>query len=60
MDQNIINWLMEGPAWLKYAVELQLLGSKPDIQPVLEDDTIKHIITRLKNPKRGIPHQPWF
>ena len=55
MEKRIVDWLLEGPPWLKYAVELQLLDSKPDLQPVLEDTTIQEIIARLKDGKRGIP-----
>ena len=55
MDQNIIDWLLEGPAWLRYAVEGQLLGSQPDLQGALRDDAFMEIITRLKNKQRGIP-----
>ena len=46
---------MEGPAWLKYAVELQLLDSKPDVGPVLEDSAIKGLIHRLQDNNVGIP-----
>jgi hypothetical protein len=55
MDKKIITWLLEGPAWLRYAVELQLLGARPDVQPVLQDETIREIVTRLKDKRRGIP-----
>jgi hypothetical protein len=49
-----IEWLLEGPAWLQYAVRLQLTGEKPDLGPVLEDSQISGIIERLKSPRRGI------
>jgi hypothetical protein len=55
LNKDIVDWLMEGPAWLRYAVELQLLGSKPDIEPVLNDSSIREIIGRLKDNRRGIP-----
>jgi hypothetical protein len=55
MHKDTIDWLLKGPAWLKYAVELQLLDSQPDIQPVLEDAAIREIIGRLKDKRRGIP-----
>jgi hypothetical protein len=55
MEKQVVNWLMEGPAWLRYAAALQLKGSRPDIQPVLQDSQIIEIIDRLKNPHRGIP-----
>ena len=46
---------MEGPAWLKYAVELQLLDNKPDVGPVLKDGAIKGLISRLQDDSVGIP-----
>jgi hypothetical protein len=49
MDQKIIKWLLEGPIWLKYAVEFQLLGKKPDVKQVLSDVPIKKIINELKD-----------
>jgi hypothetical protein len=55
MDKQVVNWLMEGPVWLKYAVELQIKGSRPDNQPVLEDSQIAEIVGRLKSPRRGFP-----
>jgi hypothetical protein len=55
MNQDTINWLLAGPSWIKYAVERQLLGLKPDVEPVLNDPAILEIIERLKNKRRGIP-----
>ena len=55
MDKEIINWLLEGPAWLRYAVELQLLEQRPDVTPVLRDGAIKKLVTRLKDSQAGIP-----
>jgi hypothetical protein len=55
MNNDVINWLREGPPWLKYAVELQLLNSQPDVQPVLQDNAIIEIVSRLKDHRRGIP-----
>jgi hypothetical protein len=55
MDKRIVEWLLKGPPWLKYAVELQLLDLKPDLQPVLEDPPIREIIARLRDGSRGIP-----
>jgi hypothetical protein len=55
LRKDIVDWLLEGPAWLKYAVESQLLGFKADIEPVLKDSSIREIIDRLKNNQRGIP-----
>jgi hypothetical protein len=55
LDRKVIDWLLEGPAWLKYAVELQLLDTRPDISPVLNDPVIQEIVGRLKDQRRGIP-----
>ena len=55
MDKKVLDWLLEGPAWLKYAVELQLLNAKPDVIPVLQDSSIQKIISRLKGNSAGIP-----
>jgi hypothetical protein len=55
MDTKIIDWLLEGPAWIRFAVESQLLDSRPDVQTVLDDTSIQHIVQRLKSPQRGVP-----
>jgi hypothetical protein len=55
LDKEVVNWLLEGPAWIKYAVELQLLDLKPDVKPVLRDNATKEIINRLKDNSVGIP-----
>jgi hypothetical protein len=55
MNKEIINWLLEGPSWIKYAVELQFLDLKPEVQPVLHDESIAKIVGRLKDAGVGIP-----
>lgn len=55
MDKKVLDWLLAGPAWLKYAVELQLLNLKPDIRPVVQDKSIQQLISRLKSDAAGIP-----
>jgi hypothetical protein len=55
LEKTVLDWLLAGPAWLRYAVELQLLDSKPDAAPVLQDDSIKRLIRRLKGTAAGIP-----
>ncbi len=55
MNREIIDWLLEGPAWLRYAVELQLLEAKPGVGPVLKDGAITEIIRRLKDNQVGLP-----
>jgi len=55
LDKEILDWLLEGPSWLRYAIELQLLDTQPDIEPVLQDSSIAGIISRLKGGNAGIP-----
>ncbi|MFC1932058.1 hypothetical protein ACFLXU_00270 [Chloroflexota bacterium] len=55
MNREVINWLLEGPDWLKYAVELQLLDLKPDLQVALRDISIVRVVDRLKSNEVGIP-----
>jgi hypothetical protein len=55
LDKKVLDWLLEGPAWLRYAVDLQLLDSKPAVAPVLQDAGIKKIISRLKGSEAGLP-----
>jgi hypothetical protein len=55
LDKQVLDWLLEGPAWLRYAVERQLLGSQPDAGPVVRDIHIQNIIGRLKGSEAGIP-----
>jgi len=55
LDKEVLDWLLEGPAWLKYAVELQLLDAQPDVKPVLQDSSIVGIVSRLKSGSAGIP-----
>jgi len=54
MDQKIIEWLLQGPAWLQYAVRLQLLHQKPEVNLALSDESIKAIVDQLKS-AHGIP-----
>ncbi|MFC1942000.1 hypothetical protein ACFLWU_02145 [Chloroflexota bacterium] len=55
MNKEVTDWLLEGPEWLKYAVELQLLNSTPDPGTVLQDSAISRLILRLKDTQAGIP-----
>ena len=55
MDKETLDWLLAGPSWLKYAVELQLLDKQPDVTPALQDGSIRGIISRLKGGSAGIP-----
>jgi hypothetical protein len=55
LNREVTDWLLEGSAWLKYAVEVQLLGLTPDVEPVLRDSAIVAITRRLKGGQAGIP-----
>jgi len=55
LEKKVLDWLLEGPAWLKYAVQLQLLDENPDIESVREDSAIKGLISRLGDSNYGIP-----
>jgi hypothetical protein len=55
LEKKVLDWLLEGPPWLKYAIELQLLDKNPDVTPVLEDSSIRKIIERLKSSSAGVP-----
>jgi hypothetical protein len=54
MDEQIIDWLLGGPSWLRYAVESQLLDLKPDVQSALNENAIVEIVARLKHQHRGM------
>ncbi len=58
MDDKTTQWLRQGPSWIRYAVEKQLLDESPDVQPVLRDPVMIEIIQRLKDPSRGLPAIP--
>ncbi len=55
MAKEVLDWLLEGSAWLKYAVELQLLDQKPGTDTALKDNSIRKIISRIKGNDVGIP-----
>ncbi len=54
MDEKILDWLAQGPPWMRYAAQLQLQDLSPEVAPVLTDPQIGEIVSRLKDPKRGI------
>lgn len=55
MNKEIISWLLEGPDWLKFAVEKQLLGSNPDPKSSLNDSAIISLRKRLGDSRLGLP-----
>jgi len=54
MDQGMLEWLLEGPAWMRYAIETHLLDGKPDAAPVLREEPIQQLVCRLKDERAGI------
>ncbi len=54
MDKEVVAWLLEGPPWVKYAVELQLLKRQPDPKPALKDSAVTRLIARLKDSNNGL------
>lgn len=49
------DWLLQGPAWVRYATERQLLGKRSKADAALADDAIVEIRERLGHRERGIP-----
>jgi hypothetical protein len=54
MDQRIIEWLLEGPAWMRFAVETHLLDGRPDEGAALRETSIQRLLRRLKDERVGI------
>ena len=48
MNKHTLAWLLEGPAWLRYAVEKQLLDKKPPVGPALADQAVQKLVAGLK------------
>jgi hypothetical protein len=44
LDKKVLDWLLEGPPWLRYAVELQLLGQ---YEPYRQNPVLKNAIDLL-------------
>jgi hypothetical protein len=55
LDKEVLDWLLDGPPWVRYAVKLQLLDSNPDAGPAVKDNSIARICGRLKDVDIGIP-----
>lgn len=61
MNREVINWLIEGPNWLKYAVEKQILYNNPNpslaIQAI-QDPQIQTLLKVLKSSDKGFDTVP--
>ena len=57
MDRKVEEWLLQGPPWLVYAVETQLLGRRVSPEKALADPAIREVMSRLRgrNPADGSP-----
>jgi len=55
MNEKIINWLLEGPAWLKFAVEKQCLEISSDPEIAVNDNAIMKLRQRLNDNYLGLP-----
>jgi hypothetical protein len=48
-SREIITWFLQGPAWLKFAVEKQLLDVSSDPEIAANDSAILKLIKRLNS-----------
>ena len=55
MEKKVLDWLLDSPAWLKYAVSLQLLDEQPDPAAAVKDRSIQKLIARFKGSSAGVP-----
>ena len=55
MDDNTLNWLLDGPGWLNFAVRKNLLGESPDEKAAAAHPDIQKILDVVKSPNRGFP-----
>ncbi len=55
VDRGLLDWLMEGGPWLRYAVETQLRGLRADASAAVGDPLIRSLVDRLRSPHVGIP-----
>ena len=61
MDKKVLDWLLQGPAWLKYAAELQLSGNQPDVAAALQDSSIqKRLMSQRFTVKLLEPSDPRY
>lgn len=55
MNKEIISWLLQGPAWLKFAVEKQLLDISSNPEIAAGDSAIMKLRQRLNDNYLGLP-----
>jgi hypothetical protein len=55
MNETTLQWLLEGPAWLDYAVRTQLLHQNADPAAAVRSPETAALAARLKGHDRGLP-----
>ncbi len=51
----VIDWLLQGPPWLEYAVRKQLLDEDADVVVATQDSAVLRLVARVKDPRSGLP-----
>ncbi len=52
---DVLEWLMDGPSWVSFAVETQLLGRRSDPSLAWDNKEIGDVIERLRDERSGFP-----
>lgn len=55
MDASTIQWLLEGPEWLQFAVRKQLLDETLDPKPAANSEPIQQLLQTIHNEEQGFP-----
>jgi hypothetical protein len=55
LDKDTLDWLLQGPPWLRYAVASQLLDRSPDPAAAVRDPAVTGLVDRLKSHDKGLP-----
>lgn len=55
MDELTLDWLLQGPPWLVYAIESQLLDRTPDPAAAVRDPAVSGLVAQLKSRDKGLP-----
>lgn len=53
MKPQTLNWLLEGPEWLKFAVRKQLLDQEPDLCDSIKVNGVKELIQVIQSKDQG-------
>ena len=53
MEAKLVTWMLQGPAWLRFALEKQILGQDPDPTPAVSCQDIRALVQVLRSPDRG-------